>query len=83
MTIVTIQHYDKLFLYQHSFAAETARIQGVDLYSEQAPRLAAALEFHTALLNAGGYPPTVNVTSPLVCNGTVLKLSTFPTYQAR
>ena len=61
--------------------AETARIQGVDLYSEEAPRLTAALEFHAALLNAGGFPPTVNVTSPLVCNGTALRLSTFPTYQ--
>ena len=64
-------------------AAETARIQGVDLYGEQAPRLAAALEFHTAFLNQGGYPPHENVSAQLVCSGAVLKLSTFPTYQVR
>lgn len=63
--------------------AETARIQGVDLYAEQAPRLAAALEFHAGFLNQGGHPLDKNATvsSPLVCNGTRLSLSTFPTYQ--
>jgi hypothetical protein len=34
-------------------AAETARIQGVDLYSEQATRIEAALELHAGYLNAG------------------------------
>jgi len=67
--------------------AETALLQGVDLYTPHAARLRAALEFHTALLNAGGYPanpyrpPLRNVSSPLVCNGTTLRLSYAATYQ--
>ena len=69
--------------------AETALIQGVDLYTANADRLRGALEFHTGLLNGGGYPPSGspykpgarNVTNPLVCNGTQLKLSYAPTYQ--
>ena len=40
-------------------AAETALIQGVDLYATHAPRLAAMMEFHTGFLTAGaaaGWP---------------------------
>jgi hypothetical protein len=69
--------------------AETARLQGIDLYGEQTDRLAAALEFHTSLLNEGGYPPSGSaykpsartVIDPLVCSGTALKLSYPGTYQ--
>lgn len=69
--------------------AETAWIQGLDLYTPNTERLRGALEFHTKFLNQGGYPPSGspykpgvrNVASPLVCNGTNLKLSYAPTYQ--
>lgn len=69
--------------------AETALVQGVDLYTPNAERLRAALEFHTAFLNQGGYPPSGspykpsarNVSNAMVCNGTQLKLSYAPTYQ--
>jgi hypothetical protein len=37
-------------------AAETARLQGVDLYGEQAARLKAMLEFHAKLLNGAPVP---------------------------
>jgi hypothetical protein len=37
-------------------AAETARIQGVDLYTEQATRIVAALELHAGFLNGGAKP---------------------------
>ena len=40
-------------------AAETARIQGLDLFAEQAPRLAAGLEFHSRLLRGEAPPATV------------------------
>lgn len=39
-------------------AAETARIQGVDLYSEQAARITAAFELHAGYLNAGAGAPS-------------------------
>ena len=70
--------------------AETALIQGVDLYTPNLKRLHSALEFHTALLVAGaanGWPkdpyhkPPLNISRPLVCNGSVLGLSYSPTYQ--
>lgn len=70
--------------------AETALLQGVDLYTPNKKRLAATLEFHTALLVAGaaeGWPrdpyhrPALNISRPLVCNGTVLKLAYPATYQ--
>jgi len=69
--------------------AETALLQGVDLYTENANRLQAALEFHTTFLNEGGYPPSGsaykpsvhNVTNRFVCNGTQLHLSYAATYQ--
>lgn len=62
-------------------ALETFRAQGIDLYTPHAKRLAAALEFHAGFLNKGGYPKPGNVTDPLVCNNTVLKLSDSPTFQ--
>ena len=70
--------------------AETALLQGIDLYTPNANRLAAALEFHAAYLNKGaakGYPatpydpPSVQVSDPLVCGGVNLKLSYAATYQ--
>jgi hypothetical protein len=50
-------------------AAETARIQGVDLYSEQAARIAAALEFHAQFLDGAAVPSwlcggSLNAVSP-------------------
>ena len=35
------------------YTAETAFVQGVDLWTEQAPRFAAAMEIHSKFLNAG------------------------------
>jgi len=55
-------------------AAETAFIQGVDLYAEVAPRLTAALEFHANFL-LGAPPPAY------LCNGSALKLSLQPTFE--
>jgi len=55
-------------------AAETARIQGVDLFAEQAPRLAAGLEFHSRLLR-GAPPPAA------VCHGHVVDVVTYPTFE--
>jgi len=43
-------------------AAETARQQGVDLYSEQAKRIMAALEFQAAYLPPNNAPPPENTT---------------------
>jgi len=40
-------------------AAETARIQGVDLFSEEAPRLRAGLEWHSRLLLGAAQPAFV------------------------
>ena len=39
--------------------AETARIQGIDLYGEQATRLTKALEFHTQYLNGVSIPSSL------------------------
>jgi hypothetical protein len=70
--------------------AETALIQGVDLFSPNLKRLHSALEFHTSLLVAGaanGWPedpyhrPPLNITRALVCNGTALSLYYPATYQ--
>jgi hypothetical protein len=38
-------------------AAETALIQGVDLYAEEATRIVAALELHAGFINGGPLPP--------------------------
>jgi hypothetical protein len=70
--------------------AETALLQGIDLYTPNKKRLAAALEFHAGFLNAGaekGWPknpyskPSLNITSPFVCNNTQLHLGYSATYQ--
>jgi hypothetical protein len=70
--------------------AETALIQGLDLYTPNLKRLHATVDFHTAFLNAGaaaGWPrdpyhkPALNVSSRFVCNGTNLSLAYGPTYQ--
>jgi hypothetical protein len=44
-------------------AAETARIQGIDLYEEQAPRIAAGFELHASYL--GSTPPPTPCRTPL------------------
>lgn len=54
--------------------AETAFIQGIDLYTEQLPRLTAAMEFHAKYL-------LLNPIPDYVCNGTGLKLSQSPTFE--
>ena len=40
-------------------SAETAHVQGVDLYAEEAERLRAGLEFHAKYLNGASVPPTL------------------------
>jgi hypothetical protein len=56
-------------------AAETAYVQGLDLYGTEQTRLVAALEFHAHLL-------LPNVTAPdYVCNGTGVKTSLAPTFE--
>jgi hypothetical protein len=37
-------------------AAETARIQGIDLFADEAKRITAGLEFHAQYLNGGAVP---------------------------
>ena len=46
------------------YTAETAFVQGVDLWTEQAPRFAAAMEFHSKFLNAGKEAPV----PPYMCS---------------
>jgi hypothetical protein len=55
-------------------AAETARIQGIDLYAEQAPRITAAYEFHAKLLDGGAIPSWL-------CGGNVQAVSPSPTWE--
>lgn len=45
-------------------AAETARIQGVDLYTEEANRITAGLELHAQYMNGAPVPPSL-------CGGTL------------
>jgi len=54
-------------------AAETARIQGVDLYAEQGKRIAAGLEFHAQFLDGVSAPSWL-------CEGK-LDLHTNPTWE--
>jgi hypothetical protein len=54
-------------------AAETAFIQGVDLYESERPRIEAALEFHTRYLLGNPVPS-------YVCGGKV-SLSEYPTFE--
>ena len=56
-------------------AAETARIQGVDLFAEQRGRLSSALEFHANFL-LGARPPR------FVCGGSITDQTvTYPTFE--
>jgi hypothetical protein len=55
------------------YAAETARIQGVDLYSEQSMRIAAGLEFNAQFLDGMAVPSWL-------CGGS-LNLSTSETWE--
>jgi Alginate lyase len=47
-------------------AAETARIQGVDLYGEQSKRIVAAMEFHAGIITGQPAPSSVCGGSPNV-----------------
>jgi len=55
-------------------AAETARIQGVDLYGEQAKRITAGLELHAQYLNGAAVPSSL-------CTGTLTDVSADPTWE--
>jgi hypothetical protein len=55
-------------------AAETARIQGVDLYAEQANRITAAYEFHAKLLDGETVPSWL-------CGGHVQAVTHSPTWE--
>jgi hypothetical protein len=55
--------------------AETARIQGVDLYGESLDRLTAAMEFHAKILLQGSAPS-------YVCNGSAVQgIHSAPTFE--
>jgi hypothetical protein len=55
-------------------AAETARIQGVDLYSMEAKRIAAGLEFHAQLLDGAAAPSGL-------CGGALSMVTPLPTWE--
>ena len=55
-------------------AAETARLQGVDLYGSEAPRLRAGLEFHAKFLNGAAVPANL-------CGGTLSSVSPNPMWE--
>lgn len=59
------------------YAAETASVQGIDLWSEQKHRLIAAMEFHSKLL-VQDYSPAI---PQYVCNGHGAKLGFSPTME--
>lgn len=70
--------------------AETALIQGLDLYAPNLKRLTAAVALHTGLMDAGaadGWPkdpyhqPPLAVARPLLCSGKNLTLGYSATYQ--
>jgi hypothetical protein len=54
--------------------AETARIQGVDLYGEQAARISAAMEFHASYINGAAVPTWL-------CGGTLTALQANNTWE--
>ena len=54
-------------------AAEIARLQGVDLYGDEAKRLTTALEFHATFMNGAAVPAWL-------CDGK-LHISTSPTWE--
>lgn len=55
-------------------AAETARLQGVDLYGEQSERLRAMLEFHARLLNGAPVPSDL-------CGGKLTSVKAAPMWE--
>jgi hypothetical protein len=55
-------------------AAETARIQGVDLYGEESKRITAGLELHAKYLNGAAVPSSL-------CSGTLTDPSPNPTWE--
>jgi hypothetical protein len=55
-------------------AAETAHIQGVDLYGEQSKRITAGLELHAQYLNGAAVPSSL-------CGGTLTAVSGAPTWE--
>jgi hypothetical protein len=54
--------------------AETAWIQGVDLFTEQKKRIVAGLEFHAALLDGAAVPSTL-------CGGKLNSVTPLPTWE--
>jgi len=56
------------------YAAETALIQGVDLYREQARRLAAAVELHAQFLDGAPVPSWL-------CGGKLDAVTPYPTWE--
>ncbi len=54
--------------------AETARIQGVDLYTAEAKRIAAGMEFHAKFLNGAAVPSTL-------CGGTLTAVTADPMWE--
>lgn len=56
------------------YIAETAFIQGIDLYQEEEPRLTAAMEFHAKYLLGAAVPD-------YICSGAGVKLSQSPTFE--
>jgi Alginate lyase len=55
-------------------AAETAHIQGVDLYGDESKRIIAGLEFHAKYLNGAAVPSSL-------CTGTLVGVSPAPTWE--
>ena len=55
-------------------AAETARIQGVDLIAAESKRIVAALEFHARFINGASVPSTL-------CGGTLESVYGAPTWE--
>jgi hypothetical protein len=55
-------------------SAETALIQGVDLYAEESERLTAALEFHAAYLNGAAVPSSL-------CGGALTDVNPDPMWE--
>jgi hypothetical protein len=55
-------------------AAETARIQGVDLYGEQADRIVATLDFHAKFINGEDVPGWL-------CNGSLTDVRADPMWE--
>ncbi len=58
-----------------SNAAETALLQGVDLWAEEQSRLATAFEFNTHLMLAGVKSP------PDLCSGATVKVAEYPSFE--